>query len=470
MASSKPNLILFAVDSLRRDHMSCYGYDRLTTPHIDKFAQDSVLFEDYLSPHIPTTPAYASMLTGLDCFSTEVVALRHRGGLTDKVTTLAEMLRAQGYTTTCVGFTGNPSSRGFDNYLNFAGWGSWESGPSPKAENLNEVAIPELERLAAGDQPFFLFLRHMDPHAPYLPPEPFAKLFYSKDAADPNLPDTMAPVRDFKPFCDFHLSWMPPGIRDMDYVGAAYDSAVAYMDSGIQHLFNRIDELGLRDGTVVALNGDHGETLDEHDCYFDHHGMYEPTLVVPLIIRYPGVVPAGQRVPGLCLHQDLVPTLLDLMEIDPGLKFDGTSLTAMMHGEVAANYGECYITECTWMRKHGWRTNDWKLIRALEPDFHFKPEVELYNLATDPLELVNVAEQEPEVVAHLTARMNAHIAAREQAKGITNPMITTTYWSGVKEGPFETSQEAYDSQHIGGAKQAARLQAGDKDADKKKDA
>ncbi len=81
-----------------------------------------------------------------------------------------------------------------------------------------------------------------------------------------------------------------------------------------------------------------------------------------------------------------------------------------------------------------------------------------------------MAEQEPEVVAHLTARMNAHIAAREQAKGITNPMITTTYWSGVKEGPFETSQEAYDSQHIGGAKQAARLQAGDKDADKKKDA
>lgn len=467
MATRRPNLILLGIDSLRSDHMSCYGYRRLTTPHIDRFATDGVLFENLISPHIPTTPAYASMLTGMDCFSTEVVALRHIGGLTEKISTLAEILGAQGYETVCVGFTGNPSSRGFDSYLNYPAWGSWEEGPSPKAEKLNEVALPELERLAGSDQPFFLFLRHMDPHAPYLPVPPFDTMFYARDSADPSLPDTMGPVRDFKPFRDFHLSWMPPGIRDIDYVTAAYDGAVAYMDACIQRIFCRIDELGLRDNTVVALNGDHGETLADHDCYFDHHGLYEPTLTVPLIVRYPGVTPAGRRVPGLCLHQDLVPTLMEIMDLHPGLDFDGRSLVPMWRGEVAANYSECYLSECTWMHKEGWRTPEWKLIRALEPDFHFKPPLELYNLVTDPLELHNVAEQEPEVVEHLTARMKAWVARREQAKGITNPNYTVTNWTGHKDGPFESSQEAYDTQYIGSSAQAKKLQAGEKEAEKK---
>src|SRR5262249_40065073 len=132
MAKKKDNLILFGVDSLWADHMSCYGYHRLTTPHIDRLAGQSVLFERNHSPQVPTTSAYASMLTGMDAFSTEVVALRHKGGLTPKVSTLAELLKKAGYATTCVGFSGNPSSRGFDNYLNFTGWGSWEERPSLK--------------------------------------------------------------------------------------------------------------------------------------------------------------------------------------------------------------------------------------------------------------------------------------------------------------------------------------------------
>ena len=184
--AKKQNLLLLGVDSLWADHMSAYGYPRLTTPHIDRFAQGGVLFERTYSPHIPTTSAYSSMLTGMDCFSTTVVALRHQGGLNPEVQTLPEILKAQGYATTCVGFTGNPASRGFDQYLDFSGWGSWEQRPSRKAENLNDVALPELERLAAGEEPFFLFLRHMDPHSPYLPPAPFDRMFYDGYECDPN--------------------------------------------------------------------------------------------------------------------------------------------------------------------------------------------------------------------------------------------------------------------------------------------
>ena len=158
MPAKKTNVILFGIDSLRADHMSCYGYHRQTTPHIDRFAKDGVLFERNYSAHIPTTSAYASMLSGLDCFSTSVVALRHRGGLPKKMRTLPEILRKNGYNTSCVGFSGNPSSRGFDKYLDYPSWGSFTEGRSPKADKLNEVAIPELERLARSKKPFFLLL------------------------------------------------------------------------------------------------------------------------------------------------------------------------------------------------------------------------------------------------------------------------------------------------------------------------
>lgn len=379
----KPNIVHLGIDSLRADHMSCYGYPRLTTPHMDRFAQGGALFERTYSPHIPTTSGYGSMLTGMDAFSTQMVALRHKGPLRPEIKTLPEMLREAGYATTCVGFSGNPASRGFDAYLTFPGWGSWNEGRSPKAENLNAVAIPELKRLAKGKEPFYLFLRHMDPHAPYLPPYPFERMFYHGNECDPRN-HSMDPVMSFKPFCDFFASWMPPGIKDKDYVIAQYDGAVAYMDASIQAIFTALETLDILDETIVVINSDHGETLYDHECWFDHHGMYDQTLHVPLIIRYPGKVPAGVRVPGYNQQKDLVPTLLDLAEIETGIAFDGHSLMPMARGEVASYESEFYITECTWMRKHGWRTPEWKLIQALEPDFHFKPEIELYNLVTDP--------------------------------------------------------------------------------------
>lgn len=454
--TTKPNVLLIGVDSLLADHMSCYGYHRHTTPHIDRFAQDGALFERTYSAHIPTTSAYSSMLSGMDCFSTQVVALRHKGPLRPEVKTLAEILGDSGYNTTCVGFSGNPGSRGFDSYLDYPGWGSWAEGRSPKAQNLNNVTIPELDRLVDQSDPFFLFLRHMDPHAPYLPPEPYERMFYHGDECDPSN-TSMQPVMAFKPFCDFFASWMPPGITDKDYVIAQYDGAIAYMDACIQAIFNALEARGGLDNTIIIFNGDHGETLYDHECWFDHHGLYDVTLHVPLIIRYPRAIPAGKRISGFNQHKDLVPTILDLASIQTDIQFDGRSLMPMVEGEVASHESEFYITECTWMRKHGWRTPHWKLIVALEPDFHFKPTIELYNLIEDPDENSNVAEARPDVVTALQDRMHAWIAKREKETGIKNPMMTQGTW--VEGAPFKTSQHAYDTLHIGDPGQAARLQA-----------
>ncbi|MGO4695305.1 sulfatase [Paenibacillus sp. 2TAB26] len=464
MTNKKPNILLFGIDSLRRDHMSAYGYSRLTTPHLDKIAAEGVLYENHFSPGIPTTPAYASMLTGMDVFGTDVVALRHEGPLGSHVKTLPELLAENGYNTSCVGFTGNPSSRGFQTYLDYESWVPDESGRTPKAQNLNDVAIPELERLAAEDKPFLLFMRHMDPHSPYLPPAPFERMFYGKDEKDP-ANDSMEPVYNFKPFADFLKSWIPEGVTDEAYVGAQYDGAIAYMDACIQGIFEKLNALGLEEETLVVITSDHGETLYEHDCYFDHHGLYDCTLVVPLIIKFPGRLPAGKRAQDVSVISDIMPTLLQLIGIDSGISFDGRSLLEPVASEDSERISELYLTECTWMRKHGWRTPEWKLIRSLEPDFHFKPEVELYNLIQDPEENNNVAELQPEVVALLTKRMEDHIAKREEQTGRTNPIYTNLNWHG-KGQTFTSSEQAYESLHIGNIIGARSLQSKEEAASK----
>jgi arylsulfatase A-like enzyme len=267
---------------------------------------------------------------------------------------------------------------------------------------------------------------------------------------------------EFNPFCDYFATWMPPGITDAEYVIAQYDGAIAYMDACIERIFQRVEELGLADNTLIVLNGDHGETLMDHQCYFDHHGMYDCTLHVPLMMRHPKL-PCGKRISGYTQHQDLVPSVLELLEIETEVQFDGKSLLPLVNEERASNWSEFYITECTWMRKHGWRTPEWKLHVALEPDFHFKPEVELYNLIQDPNEDHNLAEERPEVVAFLRARMEAWIAKREAETGNQAPIHTNLMWHGNKEvgGPFTSSQQAYDTLHIGDPGAAARLQARD---------
>ena len=273
----------------------------------------------------------------------------------------------------------------------------------------------------------------------------------------------------FKPFRDFFAQWMPPGISDKDYVIAQYNGAIAYMDACIATLFETISFLGLEDDTIVIVNGDHGETLYDHECWFDHHGIYDNVLRVPLIIRFPGHIAAGQRFSGFNQHKDLVPTILDYIEGDSlGINFNGRSLRSLIEGKTDSFETGIYITECTWMRKHGWRTASHKYIHALEPDFHFKPEFELYDLVADPLEDHNIALENPELCAWMEAQMQAWIQKREEETGLSNPILSQKSWHG-KEGVtyFESSQQAYDTLHIGSASAGLKLQAQTLDKDGK---
>ena len=443
MAKRPPNILFFAIDSIRRDHMSCYGYPRLTTPHMDKIASKGVLFENAFSPYIPTTPAYVSMLTGRDVVATQQVALSPLEPMDKKQPTLPELLKKAGYKTACVGH--GSWYRGFDQYLGYASWGGpWAERPSRKAESLNEQALPAMEKMHKSGKPWLLYLRHMDPHSPYYPPPPYDSLFYSKDPCSKKLPDTMKAVRAFRPFAGYICSWLPPKIRDAEFVVAQYDGALAYMDACIQRLIQRVEELGAAEDTLIIITGDHGETLYDHECWFDHHGLYEPTLVVPLVFYWPGKVEAGVRTHAYTLHEDVVPTILDLCSLRglaKGVGFDGVSLKRYFADTENSPRSEFYISECTWMRKQGWRTPIWKFWEALEPDFHAKPPVELYNLVEDPEELVNLADKEPQIVEMLRGRMNKWIQQRCRRSGKGNPILRHEIGLKRSIGSIETAQK-----------------------------
>ncbi len=140
---------------------------------------------------------------------------------------------------------------------------------------------------------------------------------------------------------------------------------------------------------------------------------------------------------GYNQHKDLVPTLLELAGIETEIGFDGRSLMQLIRGEVPPYESEMYITECTWMRKHGWRTPEWKLIIALEPDFHFKPEVELYNLIEDPGETDNLAGEQPQIVELLNARMERGSPSAKRKPGC--PTRSTTRATGTAKRAWARS-------------------------------
>jgi arylsulfatase A-like enzyme len=232
----------------------------------------------------------------------------------------------------------------------------------------------------------------------------------------------------FETFNRYFAEWMP-GVTDIEFPKAQYDAEIAYMDACLASLFTRMDELGVTNDTLLILTADHGEELDEHGHWFDHHGLYDTNLHIPLIMRCPDRLPAGLRVGGLTSMLDVAPTILDLLDLGDvaaEAKMQGASLVPLMDSPSPTQRGTTdylHITENTWMKKRGIRTHRWKLIVPLEiPDLHGSSDSELYELPKDPGELNNIAAERPEIVARLTRLMDEWIDARLEATGLPDPL------------------------------------------------
>ncbi|HVC33358.1 MAG TPA: sulfatase [Chloroflexota bacterium] len=414
------NVLLIAIDTLRADHLGCYGYPRLTSPRIDRLASQGVRFANCFSPHIPTHPGFTTLHSGVDVMRHQIVA--HGGKIEPgpAIPLLAELLRERGYFTASVDNLGRWFTRGFDAVLPY----HWPTDPHVawrKAEAVSAQALAALDLAAGQPRPWFLFLHYWDPHTPYLPPPPFDRLFYPGDPFDPSS-HSMEPVFAFEPFRAYFAQWMG-GVTDVTFPVAQYDAEIAYVDTALEPLFNRLSELRLEEETLVVLLADHGEVLDEHEGYFDHHGLYDANVHVPLILRLPGTLPAGRIVESFVQLFDVAPTVLDLIgagDVAGRVGMTGRSALPLLDG--APGVETLFLTECTWMRKRGLRTGQWKLIRAMEPDFHGLPPVQLFDLATDSTEQRNLAAERPDVVAELTHRLDGWVERRRAETGQPDPL------------------------------------------------
>lgn len=416
------NVILVSLDTLRADRLGCYGHFRPTTPHLDRVAAQGTLLMEHFSPHIPTYPGHTTMLTGRDVYAHHVTGQSAAFEPPADMPMLAERLKDAGYWTAAADNLGKWFTRGFDMVETYA-WDTSLKREWRKGEAVLEASLSALNVAADQAQPFFLFLHFWDPHTPYLPPAPFDRMFFEGDERDPTN-RSMDAVWAFEPFKWYFHEWMP-GVTDIEFPKAQYDAEIAYMDACLGHVLTRLEELDLVDDTLLVITTDHGEELDEHGCWFDHHGLYDTNTRIPLILRLPGAVPAGRRVHGLTRSLDLVPTILDYAGV-AAEPLDGISMRPLIEADgPGVSRGTCdaiHMTENTWMKKRAVRTHAWKLIRALEPDPHGFPEVELYNLSEDPEEQRNVADAMPEQVAALTAIMEDHVRRRVETTGRPDPL------------------------------------------------
>jgi len=427
------NVLMVAIDTLRADHLECYGYPKKTSPTLAKFAKQGVLFENYFAPGIPTDPSYMSVFTGMDTYGHQITNVRPMRRLAPEIKTLAEVLQRKGYFTACVSsLKGHLVDfvRGFDVELGYKGpLQDSEKRVKRHAEAVNANALPLLGDLK-DVQPFFYFVHYWDPHTPYWPPEPYVRMFYDKPKGAERDPKnlSMRPALAFDGFRMMYENWIGADITDVDYVNALYDAEIRYNSDHLAKLFARMKRLRLWDDTLVIVFSDHGEILDDHTGQYDHHGLYEGDIHVPLIIRFPGSKHGGKRIEAMTANVDLAPTVLDLLGVSVPRQMEGRSLMPLVKGRRKEQCPEIYLTEATWQCKHGVRTKEWKFIRAINTsakfNWHGEGQRELYNLVIDPEEQTNVIHVRPRVAAELERRLDAWLAAQKRRYGHNDPIRT----------------------------------------------
>jgi len=399
-------VILIVIDTLRADHLGCYGYHRETSPSIDRLAKEGVIFENAYPTDVPTQPSFTSMFTGLRGIHTGIVSHSKTENLSENIPCFPEILSQHGITTAAVStlyMMRRWFARGFKYYMNPVA-GIRRRLQQVDAEEINAMALPWIKE--HKDKDFFLFIHYWDPHSLYLPPESYRRLFYEGNESDPNNQSLdVLRSQPIWPFVKGHLDAIGREITDIEYPIAMYDGEIRYVDDNIAELTNLLEDLGILEETAIILTSDHGESLGEHHFYFDHCDVYETTVHVPLIIRYPPAISKGKKVNSLVQSTiSLAPTILDLFGIEVPKHLEGKDLIKIANGE-ETGWKEIYVNQGLWTAKRAIRTEKWKLIKTLDKAFWETPEIELYDMKENPEETKNLASEEPEIVDELELKM-----------------------------------------------------------------
>ena len=404
--AQKPNVVLIVLDTLRGDRLSCMGYDRPTSPHIDALASQGALFTRTFATCFWTLPSHASLLTGLH--PVQAGATSETLHLPEENMTLAEALRLGGYRT--VGFVCNSwvsgergFGQGFEEFVEM--WRAENQDRSPDARSMEEMTIarmePWIESAAHGDHPFFLFANLNGTHLPYRPAAPYAGEFLRKGYDMKRV----AELAEITSGWSHLVGETPLDSTDYAILSDLYDGEVAWADALVGRVVDALSRAGVLDNTVVIVTSDHGEHLGEHGRIDHISTLYDPALHVPLVIRYPRAFAAGTRMDNLVSLVDIAPTILDLCRAAnqaPHLHAETSSLASKKREtqEFILAGNERPVTGLELLKTkypgYDYASIDYRM-RCLRAPAHKliwneNRSVELYNLARDPGENHNLAD------------------------------------------------------------------------------
>lgn len=383
--SAESNVLFIIVDTLRADHMGCYGYEWNTSPNLDQLAGEGVLFKQAISQAPWTLPSVASIYTGR--LPTSHLAGMKKGNSQAKLTrqpNFVELLRENGFYTAGLATNAYLSKdfgmdQSFDaHYYRY----------KVDAEHVSDLFCQWLDENA--DKKFFFLLHYFDPHQPYEMKQDFLPL-----AGNPAYRSQEQELERYRGDCT----------KGQTRVVTAYDSEIAFADAQIERVFAKLRELGLFENTLIVFVSDHGEEFREHGGIDHGHSLYDELLHVPLIFRFPSRLPKGKRIGAQVRLVDILPTVFDVVGMDfDTVNSSGTSLLSLMVGQTTESRDAVSEFLIRGSERKGIRSGRYKLI--FSPD---GGEIELYDILADPCETANLAESMPEIRDTLMSKLRAEL-------------------------------------------------------------
>ena len=381
------NVLLITIDTLRADHLSCYGYERSTSPTLDALAAEGVLFEQAIAQRSQTWPSLTSIMTSL--YPHEHGVRRNGQRLDGPVLSLAEVMKTHGYRTgASLTNMRQAEHPGFEETFFFKG--------DDRDLEATKAAIDWLE--GVGNEKYFFWLHYIAPHKPYRPPTPFDRLFGE--------PYTGKLGGERETLDQITLDKVDLAAEDLAHVIALYDGEIAFVDDQIQKVLEALESAKLAPRTLIVLTADHGEELFQRNHYFYHsNSIYDSVLHIPWIVRLPdpSAAKAGRRVARVVESIDFAPTILGLLGLPIPDAYRGESHAALILGDEGAPDEEpAAFSELPWgvmsIRTASWRyvsnpqgsfsrERPYGLVEDARRDGYAIGRQELYDHRNDPGEL-----------------------------------------------------------------------------------
>lgn len=435
-------LLYVDIDTLRADHLGCYGYHRRTSPNIDRLAAESVRFERCYASDLPCLPSRTALFSGR--FGTRTGVVGHGGTAADPFiegpgrsfsqslarTAFPALLRRLGMRTVSISSFAERHSA----YHVQAGFQETATVGRRGLENADEVhalASDWLARNGASDR-WFLHVQLWDPHTPYRAPDSFGDPFAAEplpawldervraahmQGCGPNSAREVVGFSTDYPYGDYpRQPRSAASMREVRRMFDGYDAGVRYADLYVGRLIEQLAQLGVLEDTAIVISADHGETLGELNIYCDHHTADEHTARVPMLVRFPGIAPRVAR--ALCYQFDIAATLIGLLGGEVPAAWDGKSFAEAFRTGRDEGREHLVLTQGAWTCQRAVRFERHLFIHTLHDGYHLFDEHMLFDLDADPHEQHNLAPEHPELVARGLAvieRFRADALARSTA-------------------------------------------------------